>query len=148
MTRRLQDDLKWSVCHFGDIVIHCFRWYCYQLFSMGAWTACVWDWSILIQLWAALRCWLSCTISATGTGALCASASREGTGQWHWRLASGGLWYRLQTGRLRVIGWRLWLSEVWMPCSWPLSTWLEWADLGQSHSVWQGSLFWCESGSS
>ena len=55
------------------------------------------------------------TISATCTGALCAWAARWGTGQGHWRLTSGGLWYRLQTGRLRVTGWRLWLSEVWMP---------------------------------
>ena len=86
----------------------------------AGWTACLWAQSIRRQLWAALRwCIRWRTISATGTGALCAWASRQGTGQRHRRLTSGGLSYRLQTGRLRVTGWLLWLSEVWMPCSYP-----------------------------
>ena len=109
----------------------------------AGWTACLWARSIWRWLWAALGwCLRWRTISATGTGALCAWASRWGTGQGHWRLASGGLRYRLWTGRLRVTGWRLWLSEVWMPCSYHLSAWLEWADLGQSRSVWIPSCFY------
>ena len=84
------------------------------------WTACLWARSIRRRLWAALGwCLRRRTIGATCTGALCAWAARWGTGQGHWRLASGGLRYRLRTGRLRVTGWRLWLSEVWMPCSYP-----------------------------
>ena len=81
------------------------------------WTACLWARSIRRRLWAALGWCLRwrITIGATCTGALCAWAARWGTGQRHWRLASGGLRYRLRTGRLRVTGWRLWLSEVWMP---------------------------------
>ena len=60
------------------------------------------------------------TISATGTGALCTWATRWEAGQRHRRLTSGSLRYRVWTGRLRVTGWRLWLSEVWrMPCSYP-----------------------------
>ena len=80
------------------------------------WTACLWARSIRRWLWAALGwCLRRTAIGATCTGALCAWAARWGTGQRHWRLASGGLRYRLRTGRLRVTGWRLWLSEVWMP---------------------------------
>ena len=83
------------------------------------WTACLLARSIRRRLWAALGWCLRqrTAIGATCTGALCAWAARWGTGQGHWRLTSGGLWYRLRTGRLRVTGWRLWLSEVWMPCS-------------------------------
>ena len=59
-------------------------------------------WSIRRWLWAAfgwcLRWWTA--IGATCTGALCAWAARWGTGQRHWRLSSGGLWYRL-----RLAGW-------------------------------------------
>ena len=81
------------------------------------WTACLWARSIRRRLWAALGWCLRrrTAIGATCTGALCAWAARWGTGQGLWRLASGGLRYRLRTGRLRVTGWRLWLSEVWMP---------------------------------
>ena len=86
----------------------------------AGWTACLWARSIRRWLWAAFGwCLRRRTIHATCTGALCAWAARWGTGQRHWRLASGGLWYRLRTGRLRVTGWRLWLSEVWMPCGYP-----------------------------
>ena len=91
-----------------------------QAILVTGWTACLWAWGVQRQLWAALRWCISWrTISATGTGALCAWASRRGTGQRHRRLTSGGLSYRLRTGRMRVTGWRLWLSEVWMPCSYP-----------------------------
>ena len=91
------------------------------------WTACLWAWSIRRRLWAALRwCLRRTAIGATCTGARCAWAARWGTGQRHWRLTSGGLWYRLRTGRLRVTGWRLWLSEVWMPfCYRCLLDWYE-----------------------
>ena len=67
----------------------------------AGWTACLWAQSIRRRLWAALRwCLRQRTISATGTGALCTWASRWGTGQRHRRLTSGGLIYRLRTGRL------------------------------------------------
>ena len=84
------------------------------------WTACLWARSIPWWLWAAFRwCLRRTTIGATCTGACCAWAARWGTGQRHWRLTSGGLRHRLRTGRLRVTGWRLRLSEVWMPCVYP-----------------------------
>ena len=102
----------------------------------AGWTACLRAWSIRRWLWTAFRwCLRRWTVHATCTGVLCAWAARWGTGQKHWRLTSGGLWYRLWTGRLRVTGW--WFVALWglNALKLPLSAWLEWADLGQSHSV-------------
>ena len=62
----------------------------------AGWTACLWAWGVRRRLWADLRWCLSWrTIGATGTGALCAWASRRRTGQRHRRLTSGGLSHRL-----------------------------------------------------
>ena len=108
----------------------------------AGWTACLWARSIWRWLWAALRWCLSrWTISATGTGALCAWASRRGAGQRHRRLTSGGLSYRLQNWQVEshwMMVVALWGLNAFLL---PLSAWLEWADLGQSRLVWNSSCF-------